>query len=229
MWCGSCSAVGVTWQFLVDLREPSTCIVQGWRVLNQFPPIRYFPDFPTLSKQWLPIEYQVYIWHVSLQLSCGDTCQIWKWVKEHKRHFCKIQYFLNGGINERILINSQPWIVIAMRVIGQPQNFVSKAYMMTSSNVKHFPRHWSFICGEFTVKRWFPLPKLNAIDVQLWCSLWSAPWIKGGLNKQSWCWWFETPSCSLWRHYNAYLKLIGTKPQQNTTQQVSCTEFLLQV
>ena len=22
------------------------------------------------------------------------------------------------------------------------------------------------------------------------------------LNKQSWCWWFETPSCSLWRHCN---------------------------
>ena len=23
------------------------------------------------------------------------------------------------------------------------------------------------------------------------------------LNKQSWGWWFETPSCSLWRHCNA--------------------------
>ena len=23
-----------------------------------------------------------------------------------------------------------------------------------------------------------------------------------GLSKQSKCWWFETPSCSLWRHYN---------------------------
>ena len=23
-----------------------------------------------------------------------------------------------------------------------------------------------------------------------------------GLNKQSWGWWFETPSCSLWRHCN---------------------------
>ena len=22
------------------------------------------------------------------------------------------------------------------------------------------------------------------------------------LSKQSWCWWFETPSCSLWRHRN---------------------------
>ena len=23
-------------------------------------------------------------------------------------------------------------------------------------------------------------------------------------SKQSWCWWFETPSCSLWRHCNVF-------------------------
>ena len=25
------------------------------------------------------------------------------------------------------------------------------------------------------------------------------------LRKQSWVWWFETPSCSLWRHYNGIM------------------------
>ena len=29
----------------------------------------------------------------------------------------------------------------------------------------------------------------------------SAPWINGWV-RQSWGWWFETPSCSLWRHRN---------------------------
>ena len=43
-------------------------------------PISYvllFSHIPLLSKQMLAIEYHIYIWQVSLQLSCGDTCQIW--------------------------------------------------------------------------------------------------------------------------------------------------------
>ena len=30
--------------------------------------------------------------------------------------------------------------------------------------------------------------------------------LKKRLSKQSWGWWFETPSCSLWRHSNAIMK-----------------------
>ena len=29
------------------------------------------------------------------------------------------------------------------------------------------------------------------------------------LNKQSWGWWFETPSCSLWRHCNGIYRTLG--------------------
>ena len=29
------------------------------------------------------------------------------------------------------------------------------------------------------------------------------------LSKQSWCWWFETPSCSLWRHCNLVRSLMN--------------------
>ena len=46
---------------------------------------------------------------------------------------------------------------------------------------KHFPRYW---------------PK--ASDVELWCFL--RP--NKRLSKQSWGWWFETPSRLLWRHRN---------------------------
>ena len=49
---------------------------QGWGLLSQFPPFRYFPNFSVSLKHTLPIEYRVYIWQVSPQLSCGGTCQI---------------------------------------------------------------------------------------------------------------------------------------------------------
>ena len=39
----------------------------------------------------LAIEYDVHIWQVSPQLSCGDTCQIRMWCKESTRYFCRIQ------------------------------------------------------------------------------------------------------------------------------------------
>ena len=46
----------------------------GWGLLSQFPPFRYFPNFSPLSKYTLIVKYRVYIWQVSPQLSCGDTC-----------------------------------------------------------------------------------------------------------------------------------------------------------
>ena len=56
---------------------------------------------------------------------------------------------------------------------------------------KYFPRYWPF------VRR---VPHTKTSDAELWCFLWS------GLNKrwskQSWGWWFETPSRPLWRHCN---------------------------
>ena len=44
----------------------------------------------------LDIEYHINIWQVSPQLGCGDTCQIWMWLKESKRYFCKIESFAYG-------------------------------------------------------------------------------------------------------------------------------------
>ena len=47
-------------------------------------------------------------------------------------------------------------------------------HMMTSSNGKIF-RVTGPLCGEFTSHRWIP-PK-KASEAELWCFLWSAPWI----------------------------------------------------
>ena len=51
--------------------------------------------------------------------------------------------------------------------------------MMTSSNGNIF-RVTGHLCGEFTGHRW--IPDTKASDAELWCFLWSAPWINGGVN-----------------------------------------------
>ena len=56
-----------------------------------------------------------------------------------------------------------------------------KYRMMTSSNGNIF-RVTGPLCGEFTGHRWIPLTK--ASDAELWCFLWSAPWINGWVNNR---------------------------------------------
>ena len=75
---------------------------------------------------------------------------------------------------------------------------------MTSSNGS-FYRVTSPFCGEFTGH--FPSQRPGA---------WSfSVFFDGGLNKrlskQSRRWWFETPSCSLWRHCNEVASLSPKK------------------
>ena len=50
---------------------------------------------------------------------------------------------------------------------------------MTSSNGNIF-RVTGHLCREFTGDRWIPSTKAN--DAELWCFLWSAPWINGWVN-----------------------------------------------
>ena len=82
--------------------------ILGWGLLSQFPPFRYFPKFSSLSKHTLTVKYRVYIWQVSPQLSCGDTCQIWMWFEESNMYFCEIENFAYGEINERSFSNPHP-------------------------------------------------------------------------------------------------------------------------
>ena len=44
---------------------------------------------------------------------------------------------------------------------------------------KHFPRYWPFVRGihRTPVHRW--IPRRKGSDGELWCFLWSAPWING--------------------------------------------------
>ena len=69
---------------------------------------------------------------------------------------------------------------------------------MTSSN-GHIFRVTGPLCGEFTGDRWIPAqrPVTRSCDASFDLRL------NKQLSKQSWGWWFETPSPhSLWRHRN---------------------------
>ena len=61
-----------------------------------------------------------------------------------------------------------------------------------------FFRVASPVCEEFTDHRWIPHTKASARSFDI---LFDLSLIKR-LSKQSWGWWFETPSRSLWRHCN---------------------------
>ena len=71
--------------------------------------------------------------------------------------------------------------------------------MMTSSNGNIF-RVTGPLCGEFTGPGEFPTqrPVTRSFDVFFDLRL------NKRLSKQPWGWWFETPSCSLWRQCNDY-------------------------
>ena len=71
------------------------------------------------------------------------------------------------------------------------------SFMMTSSNGNIF-RITGPLCGEFTGPGEFPTqrPVTRSFDVFFDLRL------NKRLSKQSWGWWFETLSCSLWRHRN---------------------------
>ena len=54
-------------------------------------------------------------------------------------------------------------------------------YMMTSPNWNIFCVT-GHLCGEFTGHRW--IPRTKASDAELWCFLWSVPWINSCVNNR---------------------------------------------
>ena len=81
------------------------------------------------------------------------------------------------------------WMTAAADITVWARLGCSAHSMMTSSDGNIF-RVTGHLCGEFNGYRWIPSKK--ACDAEFWCFLW----------QQWWCWWFETPSCPLWRHCN---------------------------
>ena len=97
--------------------------------------------------------------------------------------------------------------------------------MKTSSNGNIFrvPGH---LCVEFTCHRWIPHTKAIELSFHVLFDLRQ----NKRLSKQSWGWWFETPSRPLWRHYNASQRSASTQPTQKSIhhrQPISLFLFLV--
>ena len=78
--------------------------------------------------------------------------------------------------------------------------------MMTSSNGNIF-RVTGHLCGEFTVPGEFSTQRPVTRSFDVYFDLHPNKW----LSKQSWGWWFETLSCSLWRHRNEQFLFHGSQ------------------
>ena len=75
----------------------------------------------------------------------------------------------------------------------------SPLIMMTSSNGNIF-RVTGHFCGEFTGPGEFPAQRPVTRSFHVFFDL----RLNKSLSKESWGWWFETPSHPLWRHRNVW-------------------------
>ena len=75
-----------------------------------------------------------------------------------------------------------------------------KIRLWTQDDVKHFPRYWPFVRGNSPKKT----PVTRSFDVFFDMRL------NNHLSKQSWGWWFETPSRSLWQHCFGTVEWLAT-------------------
>ena len=92
---------------------------------------------------------------------------------------------------------------------------------MTSPNGNIF-RITGPLYGEFTGHRRIPSqrPVTRGFDVSF------DLWLNKRLSKQSWGWWFETPSGSLWRHCQASLMGQSTNIKSPSSGFASCQPML---
>ena len=97
-------------------------------------------------------------------------------------------------------------------------------FMMTSSNGNIF-RVTGHLCGEFTGPGEFPAqrPVMRTFDVFFDLRL------NNRLSKQSWGWWFEMQSCSLWRHCNVAGMLIDFTKQIAIMQWVQIRIWIMMI
>ena len=69
---------------------------------------------------------------------------------------------------------------------------------------KHFPRYMALCAGNSHVTGELPAQRQVTRSFDVFFDL----RLNKGLSKQSWGWWFETPSHQLWRHCNECINCI---------------------
>ena len=118
----------------------------------------------------------------------------------HNRKWWILRYVTTYGV-------TCPWWVNGLTAMS----FSSQNYFHDDiTKWKHFPRYWLFVSGfhrsgEFHSQR----PATQSFDVFFDLRL------NKRFSKQSWGWWFETPSHSLWRHCNIFGRYNKSTIYQN--------------
>ena len=109
---------------------------------------------------------------------------------------------VTGGFPSQRASNMEPWCFfnVSSNKLLNKHSYVCylRCHHDDVIKWKHFPRSWPFVRGI----HWWPVNSPHkgqwrwALMFSLICVL------NKRLSKQLWGWWFETPSCSLWRHCN---------------------------
>ena len=125
------------------------------------------------------------IWCIGCEWNMMNHTQIWS---------CFSCSLLCVWLN---LPGAQAWLSLEKQVDAKDANALAPQATISGNHDgvikwKHFPLYWPFVWGPMNSPhkgQW-----RRALMFSLICAL------NKRLNKQSWGWWFETPSRALWRH-----------------------------
>ena len=161
--------------------------------------------FATVSHEWYTADFysvtHLCLWWLKYIVKKQPTLHclaFHKWSLEGKRHV---------QVNHIILSSLKKSCYRSGRVF-QYQWIV----MMTSSNGNIFCVT-GLLCGEFTVDRWIPRTRANGAE--LWCFFDLR--LNTQLSKQTWDWWFETPS----HHYDVTVMFLFKSDVINICENMS--------
>ena len=93
---------------------------------------------------------------------------------------------MSGRIQMTWISHSHPWIVDSEHIDAPHRSWIRHDDVI---KWKHFPRYWPFVRG---------IHRSSVRSFDVFFDL--RP--NKRLCKQTWGWWFDTLSCSLWRHCN---------------------------
>ena len=142
------------------------------------------------SAKWRPFCFGLNVLtHCGLLTPYGKISLSQHWLIIHVMACCLKQWWL---LNGEIMWHSPQGIFT-----GNAQNI----YHDDVIKWKHFPHYWPFVRGI----HWSPVNTLHKKkQVTQDCDVLFDLRLNKPLRKQSWDWWFEMPSCSLWHHCNVF-------------------------
>ena len=136
------------------------------------------------------VEHSAWIKRLGVEIPPGS----WNFLSQNFWHFLKnIHWYVE---NWCCFLHTVELSNLALKTARLPHI----CHMMMSSNGNTF-RVTGPLCREFTGHRWIPCTK--AMPPVTWSfDVFFELRLNKQLSKQSWGWWFEMPSCPLWRYCN---------------------------